>query len=204
VTGWLPLYLRSRRSPLALAVSIGAVAAVWSVWSAFTDRRDVSETLTVLTVALALAPMIPTLAGADDALESSAALPWPRRRALHLIACFVVVAAALACTRATGAWFGPTWQVVRASAGLTGLIGLGAALLGTRLAWQLPISWAAVQVIFGARDGSIRSQVLYWLVQPVNSRASAITAGLLFLSGVIAYTLRAGPRTTAVEVTMDQ
>ena len=204
MTGWLPLYLRSRHSPLALAVSIGAVAAVWSMWSAFTDRRDVTETLTVLTVALALAPMIPTLAGDDDALESTAALPWPRRRALHLIACFAILAVALASTRATGAWFGPTWHVVREAAGLTGLAGLGAALLGTRLAWQLPISWTAVQAIFGGTDESAWHQVLFWLVQPADSRPAAITAGLLFVSGVIAYALRAGPMTPAVEVTMDQ
>ena len=90
------------------------------------------------------------------------------------------------------------------SRGLTGLAGLGAALLGTRLAWQLPISWTAVQAILGGADESTWHQVLFWLVQPADSRAAAITAGLLFVSGVIAYALRAGPMTPAAEVTMDQ
>jgi hypothetical protein len=203
VTRWLRLYLLSRRVPLASAVSIGAVALIWVAWLAFSNRREVSESLTVLTVVLALAPMIPTLAGDDDALESTAALPWPPRRALHLIACFAVVAAALAATRGTGAWFGPTWQVVRDCAGLTGLIGLGVALVGTRLAWQLPISWTALQVVLGGPESDWR-QALYWLVQPADNRVAAVTAALLFLAGVAAYAWRAGPRVSAVEVTMGQ
>lgn len=203
MTRWLRLYLRSRRAPLAIAVSIGAVAVIWVAWLAFTNRREVSESLAILTVVLALAPLIPTLAGDDDALESTAAMPWPPRRALHLIACFALVAAVLAGTRATGAWFGPTWLIVRDCAGLTGLIGLGVALLGARLAWQLPISWTALQVVLGGPESDWR-QVLYWLVQPADNRAAAVTAILLLLAGVVAYALRAGPRATAVEVTMGQ
>jgi hypothetical protein len=190
VTGWLPLYARSRRLPAALATSAAAVTVTWAAWSAATDRREISQSLTILTVALALAPAIPTLSGDDDALESTAALRWPPRRALHLLACFALVAAALTVTRATGAWFGPTWPVLRACAGLTGLIGLGASLLGTRLAWPLPIGWAALQVVFGAPTGNA---ALYWLIQPPASHAAALTAGALFLAGVTAYALRPGP-----------
>lgn len=201
MTGWLPLYVRSRRLPVALATSLAAVAVTWAAWSAATDRREVSLSLTVLTVALALAPTIPTLSGDDDALESTAALPWPPRRALHLVACFAIAAAALAVTRATGAWFGPTGPVVRDCAGLTGLIGLGAALLGSRLAWPLPIGWTAVQVIFGDPDGN---GALFWLIQPPGSRPAAITAGALFLAGVIAYALRPGPPARPAEAMMGQ
>jgi hypothetical protein len=199
VSRWLSLYLRSRRVPVALAASLGAMAVLWAGWLAFTDRREVGLGLTVLAIALVLAPMIPTLAGDDDALESTAALSWPPRRALHLIACFAVAAAALAATRATGAWFGPTWLVVRDSAGLTGLIGLGAALLGTRLAWQIPISWTALQIVLGDTNG-----VLFWLVQPPGNRTAAVTAAVLFLAGLITYAARVGPRTAAAEVTMGQ
>jgi hypothetical protein len=201
VTGWLPLYLRSRRLPAALATSLAAVALTWTAWSAFTDRRVVTQSLTVLTVVLALAPTIPTLSGDDDALESTAALRWPPRRALHLVACFAVVAGALAVTRATGAWFGPTWEVVRDSAGLTGLIGLSAALLGTRIAWAPPVGWTAMQVIFGVPAGN---GVLFWLVQPAGSRPAAITAAALFVGGVLAYAVRPGPAAPPAEATMGQ
>jgi hypothetical protein len=201
VNGWLPLYLRSRRLPAALATSLAAVVVTWLAWSAATDRREVNQSLTLLTIALALAPMIPTLAGDDDALEATAALRWPPRRAVHLVACFAVVAAALAVTRATGAWFGPTWEVVRDSAGLTGLIGLSAALLGTRLAWAPPIGWTAVQVIFPAPAGNA---ALLWLIQPAGSRPAALTAAVLFAAGVLTYALRPGPPTNPAEATMGQ
>jgi hypothetical protein len=201
VTGWLPLYLRSRRLPAALAVSFGAVAVTWAAWSAATDRREVGRPLTVLTVVLALAPLIPTLAGDDDALESTAALRWPPRRAVHLVACFAAVAAGLAVTRATGAWFGPTWEVVRDCAGLTGLIGLSAALLGTRIAWAPPIGWTAVQVIFGGPAGN---SVLFWLLQPAGNTAAAVTAAALLLGGLGAYAWRPGPPVAPAEVTMGQ
>jgi hypothetical protein len=199
VTGWLPLFLRSRRLPAALATSLAAVVVTWVAWSAATDRREVSQSLTVLTVTFALAPLIPTLSGDDDALESTAALRWRPRRAAHLIACFAVVAAALAVTRATGAWFGPTWEVLRDSAGLTGLIGLSAALFGTRAAWVPPIGWAAVQVVFGSPDGN---GALFWLLRPAGDRSAAAPAAVLFAGGVLAYTLRPGPRVAAAEVTM--
>jgi hypothetical protein len=199
MTGWLPLYLRSRRLPAALATSLAAVVVTWAAWSALTDRRPVDRSLVVLTVALALAPVIPTLSGDDDALESAAALWWPPRRALHLIGCFAVVAGVLAATRATGAWFGPTAEVIRDSAGLTGVIGLGAALLGTRIAWAPPIGWTAIQVIFGGQNA-----VAFWIVQPAADLAAGITAGVLLLGGLIAYARRPGPSAPPAEVTMGQ
>jgi hypothetical protein len=201
VNGWLPLYLRSRRLPAALATSLAAVVVTWTAWSAATDRREVDQTLTALTVVLALAPMIPTLSGDDDALESTAALRWRPRRAIHLVACFALVAAALAVTRATGAWFGPTWVVIRDSAGLTGLIGLSAALLGTRVAWAPPIGWSAIQIIFSHPDANA---VLFWLVQPVGNHPAAVTAAVLLVGGASAYGIRPGPSTPPAEVTMGQ
>jgi hypothetical protein len=201
VTGWLPLYLRSRRLPTALAVSVAAVGITWAAWSAATDQREVNQSLTVLTVVLALVPAIPTLSGDDDALESTAALRWPPRRALHLIACCAIVVAALAATRATGAWFGPTGQVVRDAAGLTGLIGLCTAVMGARLAWALPVGWTAVQVMFGGSEGN---SVLFWLVQPVASRPAAVTAVVLFVAGTSAYARRPGPPAPPAEAMMGQ
>lgn len=199
MTGWLPLYLRSRRLPAALATSLAAMVVTWAAWSALTDRREVTQSLVVLTVVLALAPTIPTLSGDDDALESTAALRWPPRRAAHLVACFTFVAATLAVTRATGAWFGPTGEVIRDSAGLTGLIGLSAALLGPRIAWAPPIGWAALQILFGNPAGN---EVACWLTQPAANPTAAITAGTLLLGGLSAYAWRTGPPAPPAEVTM--
>jgi hypothetical protein len=201
MTGWLPLYLRSRRLPAALATSLTAMVVVWAAWWAATGRREVDQSLVVLTIALALAPLIPTLSGDDDALESTAALPWRPRRAAHLVGGFVLVAVVLGSTRATGAWFGPTASVVRDSAGLTGVIGLSAALLGARLAWAPPIGWTAIQVLFG---GSAGNGALFWLVQPADNRLATITAAVLFAGGIVAYALRPGPTTAAAEISMGQ
>ncbi|XVU28970.1 hypothetical protein ACQPZJ_18490 [Actinoplanes sp. CA-054009] len=204
MTGWLPLYLRSRRLQAALAVSLGAVLVVWAAWSAFSSQREISLGLTVFTVALALAPVIPTLAGHDDSLESTAALPWPPRRALHLLVCGALITAALAVLGVTGTTFGPFAQLARDGAGLTGLTGLSVALLGARLAWAPPIGWAAVQILFGAPDGAAWHRALFWLIQAPSDRTAAVTATLLLLAGVTAYALRPGPSASATETTMRQ
>ncbi|MFF5076611.1 hypothetical protein ACFY36_06140 [Actinoplanes sp. NPDC000266] len=204
MTGWLPLYLRSRRLPAALAASVGAVLVVWAAWAAFSRDHEVGRGLTVLTVALALAPVIPTLAGHDDSLESTAALRWPPRRAVHLLACGALVTAALALFGVTSTTFGPFGQLARDTAGLTGLMGLSVALLGTRLAWAPPIGWTAVQILFGVPDGAAWHRALFWLVQDPSDRTAATTATLLLLTGVLAYALRPGPSVSPTETTMQQ
>ncbi|WP_041831837.1 hypothetical protein [Actinoplanes sp. N902-109] len=204
MTRWLPLYLRSRRLPVALPAALAGIAVMWGGWSFFTDRREVPVSLTVLTVALALAPLIPTLSSDDDSLEATAARPWLPRRMTHLIAGCVVVAALVAATRTTGAWFGPTGVVLRDAAGLTGLIGLGVALGGVRLAWQVPVSWTAMQMLIGESGSTGWRQVVFWETQLPGNRVAAVTAGLFLLSGVLAYGLRVGPRIAPAEATMVQ
>ena len=204
---WLPLYLRSRRVPLAAPVSLAAVAAVVLLWSASTDRREVDPRLAILTVALALAPLIPTLAGDDDAVEKTAALPWPPRRVLHLIGAATYVAGMLLGARPAGVDFGPGWQIIRNCAGLTGLIGLGVALLGTRLACAAPITWSALQAMLavpGGPDGPAWRQAVFWLVQPVGSIPAAVTATVLLVAGALAYAARATPPTAPNEAAMSR
>jgi hypothetical protein len=186
ITRWLPLYLRSRRVPPAVAISLATVTAVALIWS-----PEAGPGLAALTVVLALAPLIPTLAGDNDALEQTAALPWPPRRALHLLGAGTFVAVLLLVARMAGADFGPAGQIIRNSAGLAGLIGLGAALLGTRLAWAAPVVWSALQAMLAVPGGPGWQQSLLWLIQPAGSVPAAITAAVLLLTGVISYAARA-------------
>jgi hypothetical protein len=186
ITRWLPLYLRSRRVPPAVAISLATVTAVALIWS-----PEAGPGLAALTVVLALAPLIPTLAGDNDALEQTAALPWPPRRALHLLGAGTFVAVLLLAARMAGADFGPAGQIIRNSAGLAGLIGLGAALLGTRLAWAAPVVWSALQAMLAVPGGPGWQQSLLWLIQPAGSVPAAITAAVLLLTGVISYAARA-------------
>jgi hypothetical protein len=60
-----------------------------------------------------VAALTATLAGPDDALERTAALLRPPRRAAHLLMALAVVAAPLLATLVTGARFGPVWLVIR-------------------------------------------------------------------------------------------
>jgi hypothetical protein len=197
MTRWLPLYLRSRRVPLAAPISLAPVATVALLWSASADRPEVDPSLAVLTLVLALAPLIPTLAGDDDALEKTAALPWPPRRVLHLVGTGTFAAVMLLGARVAGADFGPAWVIVRNSAGLAGLIGLGVALVGTRLAWAAPITWSALQVMVNAPGGPGWRQSLFWLMQPERNVPAAITAAVLLAAGVLAYAVRGRDATVA-------
>lgn len=204
ITRWLPLYLRSRRVPLAAPISLATVTAVTLLWSASADQPDVDPSLAALTLVLALAPLISTLAGADDALEKTAALPWPSRRVLHLTGVGAFVAVLLLASRAAGVDFGPTWQIIRNSSGLAGLIGLCVALLGTRLAWAAPVTWSALQVLLGVPGGPGWQQTLCWLVQPTDSVPAAVTAAVLLLAGVVTYAARASPPRPPNETAMSR
>jgi hypothetical protein len=204
VSRWLWLYLRSRRVPVALAGSAGAVAVVAAAWSGMTDKAAVPAGLAVLTTALAAAPLGPTLAGNDPALEKTAALPWPPRRTAHLIACGVVVACLLTAARLLGVDFGPLPVLLRNAAGLIGLIGLGAALAGARAAWQVPVAWAALASFMTGPGGPQWRQVALWMVQEPGNRLAAATATTFLVAGVVAYAARVGPPAPAAEAAMDQ
>ncbi|MDP9794005.1 hypothetical protein J2S43_002517 [Catenuloplanes nepalensis] len=191
-------YLRARRVPAALLGSSGAIVLVVAVWWLFAEDGPVFPVLAVLAVALGLAPLVPTLAGNDAALEATAALPWPPRRLAHLVACGAVVAGLLYAARLGGADFGPAGQIVRNVAGLVGVAGLAAGLLGTGFAWPAPVALAAVQAL-GAPGEQVWRQVAYWMMQPAGNRPAAVTAAVLLLAGLAAYAIRGGPTPVASE-----
>ncbi|MFI5905996.1 hypothetical protein [Dactylosporangium sp. NPDC051541] len=175
-----------------------------AAWAGMMERAEVPAGLAVLTTALAAAPFGSTLAGPDPALDRTAALPWPPRRALHLIGCGVVVAVLLLAARAFGADFGSVGVVLRNSAGLVGVIGLGAALAGARGAWPVPVAWAAFAAFTAAPGGPRWRQIALWMVQESGNRIAAVTAVVLLVAGVVAYAVRVGPQVAPVEATLDQ
>lgn len=201
---WLVLYLRARRVPAAVAISAGGLALVVGGWTWLAGDEPVYRGLAVLTAALVMAPLVPTLAGTDAALERTVALPWPPRRIAHLVAAVAVVAGLPLAARLAGADFGPAGQLVRDAAGLVGLAGLTAALFGAAYAWQAPILWAGVQAFGtpGAPEGWQRAA--FWLIQPAGDRDAAVTAGVLLAAGLIGYGLRAGPPVAAAQAAIDQ
>jgi hypothetical protein len=200
MTGWLPLYLRARQVPAAVAISAGAVLVVVLVRAALFGH-DVAAGLAVLTTALALSPMVPTLGGNDAALEGAVAMPWRLRRAAHLLICSALVTGLLVLARVVGTDFGASGQIARNAAGLMGLAGLLTAVTGAALAWQVPIAMAGVQSFFVFRDGPAWRQAALWLVQPADNLMAALTAGALLLVGMAAYAMRVGPPVSPAEAT---
>ncbi|TDC44283.1 hypothetical protein [Micromonospora sp. KC213] len=187
---WTLLYLRSRRVPLALAVSVGGAVLIWGLWLALADSRDAARVTVVLTVLLMVAVLSTTLAGPDDHLERIAAMRWPWRRAVHLVAALLVVSLVLSATLPTAARFGPAALVVRDAAGLLGLTALGTATFGAARAWLLPLLWTTIAAVY-PQDGT-GGAVVTWQAQGPQNTAAAVTAGVLALGGLVAWSF-AGP-----------
>jgi hypothetical protein len=183
---WVGLYLRSRHAPSALIMVIGAVVLMWSLWTAFSDTRDVAPAMVILTVLVGVAALTTTLGGPDTALDLTGSVPVLVRRAVHLLAGFLVVVLPLLITLATGSRFGPAGLVVRDAAGLLGLTALGAAVAGPARAWFLPLGWTLAAVMF-PRSETLLGRILTWPAQPATSTAAAVTAGVLAAAGLIAY-----------------
>ncbi|GAB3279766.1 hypothetical protein [Kineosporia babensis] len=191
ITGWIPLYVRSRGVLLALLAALAVIAGIWLLAA---EHGAIDERLAVITTGAAMMLAGPTLGTFDQALESTAAMPWPPRRALHLILFALLIAAVLA-----GIGYAPGWVVLRNCLGLAGLVGIGAALVGVRYGWVPALLWTAPQALFHSQGGPVPQQVLFWLDQPAASTAAIVTAAVLFGLGVSFYARRGGPPVSAAE-----
>lgn len=201
---WLKLYLRSRRAFPALTIATAAIALMWALWLVYSESTTIDPRMLSLTVMLAVAALLPTLSGADDALDHTASVNWPVRRAGHLLLATAVITALLLLTTVTGARFGPFPLVLRNTAGLVGLAALGAALLGAGRAWLAPLTWTLVTVMpFLEPSPKLAMQVAGWPIQPAGTTAATVCAGILAAAGLLAYTLHGCPRRPAAETAPD-
>jgi hypothetical protein len=198
---WLTLYLRSRRVPVALAAAVGCIAAMWSLWTVFSDIRDVGVQMVILTILLTVATLTATLAGPDDALEHTGALPWPPRRAAHLLGALTTVLGMLLATLMTGARFGPAWLVVRDTAGLLGLTALGAATVGAARSWFPPLAWTLTAVTVSLPN-TAWVHILTWQAQAPDNVPAALIAGLLAAAGLVMYAALGPARRSPAEAAL--
>jgi hypothetical protein len=202
---WLQLYVRSRRVPLALTVATAATALVWALWLAYSDSRAINVRLMNLTVMLAVAAFGATLSGADDALDHTASINWPVRRAGHLILAAGAITALLVLTTSTDARFEPLTIVLRNTTGMLGLTALGAALLGASRSWIAPLAWTLIAVLpLMEPSKHLKMQVAGWLIQPADTTAATVCATILETTGLLAYTLYGCPRRPVAETAPDQ
>jgi hypothetical protein len=183
---FLTLYLRSRRTPAALAGILAATIGWWALGLAVRDPLG-HLVIAALAAAIGAAVLAPGLAGADVDLERTAALRWPRWRAAHVIAWAAVLTGVLAVTLLTGDPIAPAMVLLRNASGLVGLVAVTAALFGTSGAWVPPLAWSAVGVMGGPLAGSWLREAGTWLVQPAENGPATAVAAVLALSGLVAY-----------------
>ncbi|SOD85003.1 hypothetical protein [Streptomyces sp. Ag109_G2-15] len=188
---WLTLYARSRQVPASLAAVVVSAVAVWAL------ARDGGEApgdprLPVLVLAAGAMAASVGLSGQDFALERTAAIRWVPRRAAHVLLAGTVVGAVLLSVQTMGEDMATTAFVVRDSAGLMGLVALGAALSGGQYAWTLPFAWLSF-TFFAPPATSTPMRVATWMLLPPGTSAGTWTALVLTVAGTTAYAF-AGPR----------
>ncbi|MGW6927058.1 hypothetical protein ACWGA9_38335 [Streptomyces sp. NPDC054950] len=188
---WLSLYARSRQVPASLAAVLISAAAVWPL------ARDGSggpgdPRLPVLVLATGVMAASIGLGGQDLALDRTAAIRWVPRRAAHVLLCGAVVGTVLLTVQSTGEDLATTAFVVRDSAGLVGLVALGAALPGGRYAWTLPFAWLSFSFL-APPPTNAPMRVVSWMLLPPGTAEGTWTALVLAVAGTAAYAV-AGPR----------
>ncbi|MEU7943296.1 hypothetical protein AB0C50_01280 [Micromonospora taraxaci] len=202
---WLELYLRSRRVPLALGVATAVIVLAWVMSSTYTTSTTINARTASLTIMLAVVALGATLNGADDALDHTASVNWPLRRAGHLLIAAAVITALLSLSALTDVRYEPLALVLRNTAGLLGLTALGTAVFGAALSWIAPLTWTLIAVLpFLGPSADVRVQVASWLTQPAGTTAATVCATVLAVTGLLAYALRGGPLRPASETAPDR
>ncbi|MFJ9583974.1 hypothetical protein [Streptomyces acidicola] len=192
---WLTLYARSRQVPASLAAVLISATAVWALAPDGSEGSGDPRLTTLFLVAGVTAASI-GLGGQDIALDRTAAIRWIPRRALHVLLIGTVVCAVgavLPAAQMTGEDdLAATEFVVRNSAGLMGLVAIGATVCGAPYAWTPPMAWLSFSLFAPAPTG-VPTQVLTWMFLPPGTAAGTWTALVLAVAGTAVYAV-AGPR----------
>ena len=187
----LGLYLRSRGVPATAVAVLFCAIGLWALGLAVDHPQG--RVLVALLVALAATTAIaPGLAGADHDLDRASAIAWPPRRAAHVTVAGATVLGLLAATAFVGQQMAGTGQIARNVAGLTGLVAIGAAILGAARAPLVPVIWTALVLQYAPPMGDPPTRPAYkvmltWMVQPADARAATVAAVVLAVAGTVAY-----------------
>ncbi|MFG2134642.1 hypothetical protein ACGFNV_43745 [Streptomyces sp. NPDC048751] len=188
---WLTLYARSRQVPASLAAVLISAMTVGALARGGGEGPG-DPRLPVLALAAGAMAASVGLGGQDLALDRTAAIRWVPRRAAHVLLAGAVVCMVLLTVQTLGADLATTTFLVRDSAGLMGLVALGAALSGGQYAWTLPFAWLSFS-FFAPPPTSAPMRVATWMLLPPGTPAGTWTALVLMLAGTTAYAV-AGPR----------
>ncbi|MEV6710654.1 hypothetical protein AB0M48_01310 [Lentzea sp. NPDC051208] len=182
------LYAQSRGVPAALVVLPVVVLIAWS--ALHSPWTPLSASLTTLAAVLVTTA---GLAGQDPELDRSTAVPWPLWRLGHLLLAAAVAATSVLLVQELGYEPFDAAFVVRDTTGMIGLAGLAAAVAGARLAATAPVLWWAVAAIMPPA-GSALGRVVTWPVGAPDDALTRWVAGVLFVSGIAAYSARGARR----------
>jgi hypothetical protein len=188
------LYARSRGVPSATLVLIGLCGAgAWAGhWLGTRVSLDATMARLPVTVSLAVAVAVVlagTLHSSADEVERTTPRPWAGWRAGHAAAA-AAAGVVLVAPVLPAAVYGQS-SLLRNTAGLLGLALLTAAVVGPRLAWALPLWYAAaVYLSAGIRDTDGRA-VWAFVMQPAGSSAAIASALLLLAAGIAVWALTA-------------
>jgi hypothetical protein len=185
------LHLASRRAPATLvAVITSAVVlriALQLDWDAYGARQLplIFETACAATIATATASPF----GEPERVTGQ------RLPLLRLGAALTSTAAAAAALAAAGIGTnlaGGTVEVLRNTAGLTGIGLLCAAVLGGSRAWIGPLAYLliAAYALYTQWHGPALSTPWIWPARPTHDVGAGICAGLVFVAGLVAVTAR--------------
>ncbi|MFF3713027.1 hypothetical protein [Streptomyces phaeochromogenes] len=188
---WLTLYARSRQVPASLAAVLISAVAMWALARDGGEGPDDPRPAVLVLATGAMAFSI-GLGGQDLALDRTAAIRWVPRRTAHVLLAGAIVGAALLTVQTMGAPVATTAFVVRDSAGLMGLVALGAVISGGQYAWTLPFAWLLFS-FFAPPPTSAPMEVATWMLLPPGTAAGTWTALILTVVGTAAYAV-AGPR----------
>jgi hypothetical protein len=191
----LAQHIRARGIPAALLTAAAAIWGLWALWTAISRPSTVPAPMAMAATGLAAIAAGTTLTGPDTDLDSTAALPWPPYRALHLTFAGLVILGLLLSVAGTAHEYGHATGLVRNCAGALGLVSLGAATLGGARSWFYLVPWITIPPMLPTTTDSIISQVLRWPLQPTASTAATATAVILLALGATSYILR-GSRAT--------
>ncbi|MBD9727441.1 hypothetical protein [Streptomyces caniscabiei] len=189
---WLTLYARSRQVPASLAAMVIGAAAVWAP-AARDGGGPADPKMPVFVLVAGVTAASIGLGGQDLALDRTAAIGWRPRRAAHVLLIGAVVGAVLlAVATTTDTDLATTAFVVRDSAGLAGLVALGAVVCGGAYAWTPVVLWLSFSV-FAPAPTSLPMEVATWMLLPPGTPAATWTALALAVTGTTLYAF-AGPR----------
>ncbi|MEN8649986.1 hypothetical protein ABCR94_04855 [Streptomyces sp. 21So2-11] len=188
---WLTLYARSRQAPASLAAVVITAVAVWAL-ARIGGGGPGDPRLSTLVLAAGATAVSVGLGGQDLALDRTAAIRWMPRRAAHVLLCGVLIGAVLLAVHTMSGQPASPAFVVRNTAGLMGLVAIGAAWCGRQYAWILPFAWLSSSFVVPPST-DVATQVLTWMLLPPGTAAGTWTALVLAVTGTAVYAV-GGPR----------